>query len=110
MAGATVSGISDPAALSEVANRLGPLAGATTVGFYVAGFAAFLLIFVQIIKEPELPNRLAWLSPLPVHLVGFPAADIIPPAMGVFLQFSLSKLSGMLFYFLFAFHLWKSEL
>ena len=108
-AGAAVSGISNPRALSEVALRLRPLAAITTVSFYVVGFTAFLLIFVQLRKAPEVPAWVGWLSPLPVHLVGFAVAAALPPEPGVLLQFSLSNVAGVLFYVSLGFHLWRTE-
>jgi hypothetical protein len=108
-AGAAVSGISDPTALSEVALRLRPLAAITTISFYVVGFAAFLLIFIQLIRHPEMPLWVGWLTPLPVHLVGFAVAVALPPEPGVLLQFSLTNVAGVLFYVSLAFHLWRTE-
>jgi hypothetical protein len=102
MAGSALSGASGHAQRAELAERLRPLVLSTTVSFYIVAFTAFTVIFFQLLADKKLPRWLPWLSPLPLHIVGFAAAALLPPVPGIFLQFALSNIVGALFYLIVA--------
>lgn len=97
--GTVLSGVSDPAVQQEILARMGPLALTSTGLFYGLGLGIFALLFVQLLHGcGSLPHWMAWVSPLPVHVVGFLLAAVLPSVVGAALQYSVSNLSLVLFY------------
>lgn len=104
--GTVVSGVTDPAVHLDVLSRMGPIALTSTAIFYGLGLVIFALLFVQLLHGcGALPRWTAWVSPLPVHAVGFLLAAFLPSVVGTALQYSLSNLSLVVFYAVAAPHL-----
>jgi hypothetical protein len=101
-AGAAISGLPLASEQAHMAARLTPILVATTSVFYVVAFAAFAILFAQLLADRELRRWLPWLSPLPLHIVGFLTAALLPPAPGIFLQFALGNIFGAIFYIVIA--------
>jgi len=104
--GTVLSHVADPALHQQVLSRMRPLALTSTGLFYGVGLLVFALLFVQLLHGcGSLPRWTAWISPLPVHVVGFLLAAFLPSIVGTALQYSVSNLSLVLFYTVAAFHL-----